>query len=675
VNSPSMLRLVSFSLLLCMALTMSSLPLSAQSLSAAEAGGLRDTVRLVQVFGAGPLTAVDLAGFDIVESADDRSSATVIAKSWDLAQLDARQLSYDILEEDLEAFYAARLATPEQLADMRAASAASGGSSISPDFGQGSMGGFFTFSEVVGVLDQLSAQYPSIMTAKQSIGQSLEGRDLWVVKVSDNPGVDENEPEVRFDALHHAREPQSMETQLYYLVWLLENYGSDPLATYLVDERETWFIPVVNPDGYEYNRANSPNGGGLWRKNRRDNVGSSFDGVDLNRNYGFQWGFDNLGSSPSASSDTYRGTGPASEPEVAAMTAFIAARDFQTALSMHCYSDLWLAPLGYIPSVPVNDNDYEEVGALATEVNGYAYGTASTLLYPANGVTIDTDHGVHGTMSWTPEIGGQFDGFWPQTNKIVPLAQENLEALQRTALAAGPYLRATGVLLQDEGDGDGIFEPGETVAVRIDGRNSGRGTSAVATASLGSPSGFVTFTTGSVPLSSWAGFSDIDNSATLLRFEIDANIPTGSPVSISVSLGELGLTETLTRSFNVNNDWALSGAGLAGLNGVPALSATGALVAGQPGALELSSAAPSAAAYLILGFTQLNGSFKGGVLVPSPDLILDSLTTDGSGELVLPFNWPNGVPASTQLWAQYWVTDVAATVGFAASNGLVGTAR
>ena len=102
--------------------------------------------------------------------------------------------------------------------------------------------------------------------------------------------------EVRLDSLHHSREPQGMQSSLWFLLYMLEEYGNDPLATYLVNEREIYFVPCVNPDGYEYNRQIAPGGGGLWRKNRRDNGNST--GVDLNRNYPFQWGFDNSGSSP-----------------------------------------------------------------------------------------------------------------------------------------------------------------------------------------------------------------------------------------------------------------------------------------------------------------------------------------------------------------------------------------
>src|SRR5262245_13539570 len=152
------------------------------------------------------------------------------------------------------------------------------------------MGGYYTLNELQSVLDQIRAAYPAIVTAKTSLGSSVEGRPLWMVKVSDNPASDEAEPEARFDALHHAREPESMQASLWFLLWLVESYGSDPLATYLVDHRELFFVPCVNPDGYVYNQSTDPGGGGLWRKNRRNLGGGDF-GVDLNRNYTYQWGY------------------------------------------------------------------------------------------------------------------------------------------------------------------------------------------------------------------------------------------------------------------------------------------------------------------------------------------------------------------------------------------------
>ena len=324
------------------------------------------------------LTALDLdvARLDLVAS-----RAEVIIEEDDLARLAASGLTYRVVQRDLAAFYAARLAGGGQ-----GPAAGTYGGWLSPPFGSGGMGGYYTLAEIGSVLDQMRASYPNLISAKQSLGTSIQGRDLWWVRISDNPDVDESEPEVRFDALHHAREPQGMQCNLWFMLYLLESYGSDPLATYLVDHREIYCVPCTNPDGYEYNRQQAPGGGGLWRKNRRNNGGGSW-GVDLNRNYPYQWGYDNNGSSGNPDSEVYRGTSAASEPEIAGMAAFFTARSFNTALSLHTYSNLWLSPWGFDTQYPANWNAYDEVGTLATEVNGYPHGPASIILYEANGVS------------------------------------------------------------------------------------------------------------------------------------------------------------------------------------------------------------------------------------------------------------------------------------------------
>jgi murein tripeptide amidase MpaA len=184
-----------------------------------------------------------------------------------------------------------------------------------------SMGGFRTLAEIETALDWLSENFPTVVSPKFSIGQSIEGRDLWAIRLSDNPAVYEpDEPTVWFDALHHAREPMSAEAVLRFAYTLAAQYGTDAGTTRLIDSRNIILLPCVNPDGYEYNRMQYPNGGGQWRKNRRDNGDGSF-GVDLNRNYSWQWGRDaRLPSSP-----IYQGSAPFSEPETAAIRDFFAA--------------------------------------------------------------------------------------------------------------------------------------------------------------------------------------------------------------------------------------------------------------------------------------------------------------------------------------------------------------
>ena len=461
--------------------------------------------------------------------------------------LESHGIPYDVVHEDLVSFYKSRLtANPS-------APRSAHGSWLSPPFGAGSMGGYWTYAEVVSVLDQITAAYPAITTDKFSIATSREGRDVWVVKVSDNPDVDENEPESRFDAVHHAREPESMQATLWFMLYLLEGYGTDPLATYLVDNREIWFIPVVNPDGYQYNYQIDSDGGGMWRKNRRYNGWGSY-GVDLNRNYSYLWGYNDSGSSPNRSSETYRGPSAASEPTVSGMESFIDSRQFITASSAHTYSDLFLYPWGYANLLTPHDAEFEELSEIATEVSGYVYGRCPQILYGANGTTIDYDYGEHQTLAWTVEIGGMLDGFWPPTHRIVPLAEENLWTFQTVALAAGPLIRETDRTTTEVGDGDGNFEAGESVEVRYFLRNSGMAapsTSVIVTLTSSSPD--ITITQGSVSLGTVGSFANGDNSSQPLTFDINAGVPDGTAVRLTTAIEYEGYSDASDFNFFVGS--------------------------------------------------------------------------------------------------------------------------
>lgn len=294
-------------------------------------------------------------------------------------------------------------------------------------FHAGSMGGSLTLSEVWDELDSMKFYFPDLITEKEIIGTSYEGRAMYMVKISDSPDTDEDEPEIEFDALHHAREPVSMMHLIYYMWWLLENYDSDPLAAYLVNEREIYFVPVVNPDGYYYNESTNPDGGGYWRKNRRDNGDGSF-GVDLNRNYGWEWGHDS-GSSPDSWSDVYRGTEAFSEPETAAMRDFFSAHQFTNAVSCHSSGDYFLHAWGYSEDDCEDIDWYSAFAERATRWSDYAYGNALTTVgYLASGTTPDYNYGETilkpKSMAFTPETGYSF---WPDPDDIPELCAIILE--------------------------------------------------------------------------------------------------------------------------------------------------------------------------------------------------------------------------------------------------------
>ena len=347
-----------------------------------------------------------------------------VISQYDLDKLILENIPYEVIHEDIEEFYKSRLIQNYS----------------SRDFNYGSMGGYYTFQEIEENIDELISLYPNIISEKISIGFSLEGRNIWALKVSDNPNINEGEPQALYTGLHHSREPMSYMNLFYFMHWLGENYASDLLAQHLVNNRELWFIPAINPDGLVYNQTIAPDGGGMQRKNTRDTCSSTPIGVDLNRNYGYLWGYDNDGSSPDGCSETYRGNSPFSEPETQAVRDFVNQHDFKINFNYHSYSDLLIYPFGYEyeNNAPQEDIDiFIEYGEDMVQYNGYTLGTGPDLLYPVNGDACDWMYGEANIFSYTPEIGGNSDGFWPPTQRILPLAQENLYPNQVLALNAG----------------------------------------------------------------------------------------------------------------------------------------------------------------------------------------------------------------------------------------------
>lgn len=357
----------------------------------------------------------------------DDNVITEISES-EVAVLKQNNINYTVLINDLAAFYENRIKQEYQNKVSMAGLCNDPTVKKPTRFHLGSMGGYFTFAEMQNILDSMALLYPSLISTKQSLSpKSVENRDIWWVKISDNPNVDESEPELLYDALHHAREAASLSQLIFYMWYLLENYATNPDVKFLVDNTEMFFVPCVNPDGYEYNRSTNPGGGGMWRKNRRNN-GSTF-GVDLNRNYGYFWGYDNIGSSPTSSSDTYRGPSGFSEPETQAIRNFCNARQFQTALNAHTYSNLLIYPWGYLPSFYTPDSlTFVNWSILMTETSRFLYGTGDqTVQYTTNG---DSDDWMYGEqiskpkiLAMTPEAGSSGDGFWPASSRIIDICK------------------------------------------------------------------------------------------------------------------------------------------------------------------------------------------------------------------------------------------------------------
>ncbi len=375
-------------------------------------------------------------------------------------QLSKNGISFNVVIEDMEKFSGSQLHR---------------GTMNALGFGEGSMGGYYTYAEVIQQLDSMHTLFPDFITQRESIGTSNEGRALWAVKISDNPNTNESiEPEVLYTALHHAREPEGLMVVMYYMWWLLENNESNNTANFLVHNRQMWFIPVVNPDGYVYNQTTNPDGGGFWRKNRRNNNDGTF-GVDLNRNYGpdYMWNSANNGSSTNSADDTYRGTAPFSEPEVAGIDHFMRAHVIKTALNYHTFGNYLVYPFGYLDQETRDSLLYREFAFDMTATNRYLLGTdQQTVRYGTRGTSDDYMYGdatKPQTFAMTPEVGPTF---WPPSTSILPLAEENLSANIHIALVAGmfPVLHHIEILDQNN---DGILMPGETFSLLGYVRNKG----------------------------------------------------------------------------------------------------------------------------------------------------------------------------------------------------------
>jgi hypothetical protein len=273
------------------------------------------------------------------------------------------------------------------------------------------------------------------------IGDSIEGRDILAIRMTQGArGLPLGKrPAVLYQATTHAREWISTEVGMRLLKWFIaERRAENPEVVELLETTELWFVPMVNPDGYQFTFDEER----LWRKNTRDNNGdgqiTAGDGVDLNRNYPEHWNYDEEGSSSQFASETYRGTAPLSEPEVAANAALIEdMADFKFAISYHSFGELLLYTQGWQTQTPSAD-DPIYVALTGTDddpaVEGFDPGVGADL-YTTNGEFTDWAHGEANVLAWTPELSGDGFGFvFPDDEEMV---QEEFEKNLQMALNVG----------------------------------------------------------------------------------------------------------------------------------------------------------------------------------------------------------------------------------------------
>jgi len=284
-------------------------------------------------------------------------------------------------------------------------------------------GTYHTLSEIEDYLKNVSESDDRVVM--ESLGRTIEGRDMWQLKI--NVGG-EKDKIVWFDFGIHAREWVTQATGVWGINYLLTQYGKDHSITKLLDTYEVRVMPVTNPDGYEYTHTNDR----MWRKNRNTNRDTCM-GVDLNRNFDDHFG--GVGTSDDKCSLTYRGTGPASEPETQNIqNAILEIADRTVALfSVHSYSQLWMYAYGWTSELPPDHEDldaFTKIGVdviAATHGKEFEYGPVSTTIYPAASITVDFAYTAGIVQSHTLELRpGPYaaNGFLLPEEEIIPAAEE-----------------------------------------------------------------------------------------------------------------------------------------------------------------------------------------------------------------------------------------------------------
>ncbi|GHC33938.1 hypothetical protein GCM10010348_71190 [Streptomyces anthocyanicus] len=408
--------------------------------------------------------------------------------------------------------------------------------------------GYHDYAETVAELDRIADAYPDL-ARKSVVGKSYEGRDIVALKISDNVGTDEDEPEVLFNANIHAREHLTTEQALYLADLFTSRHGSDTRVTNVVDSREIWIIPMLNPDGSEYDHATGSYRS--WRKNRQPNAGTSSVGTDLNRNFGYKWGCCN-GSSGSPSSDTYRGSDPFSATETRVLRDFVLSRriggeqQIKTHIDLHTYSELILWPFGYTYSdtdqgmTADQEATFRTIGQQMAATNGYTPQQSSDL-YITDGDSIDWMWGDQGIWSYVFEMypASAYPGFYPPDEVIPEQTARNKESVLTLAEYADCPYRAIGKQEQYCADA-----PAQDFSVSVDPSAGstdpgGSATVSVGTATTAGEAQRVSLTAGGLPEGATASFepeSLTSGESSRLTVTTTAGTPPGTyPVTVTAA--------------------------------------------------------------------------------------------------------------------------------------------
>ncbi|MBI4723095.1 MAG: T9SS type A sorting domain-containing protein [Candidatus Stahlbacteria bacterium] len=255
--------------------------------------------------------------------------------------------------------------------------------------------GYHTYDEVVNDMITVANTYPNI-TFLDTLGYSVGNRLILAMKISDNANLHENEPGIRFTGAHHGDEHISTEIVLYLIHYLTDNYSIDPYIQELVDSREIWLIPMVNPDGvFHSTRANA-------------------NGTDLNRDYGYMW----QGLSPA----------PFSQLETQAIRTNAIQNRFTLGFDYHSEAQIVNTLWDYTPIFTQDDTIIMHIGKEYADSMGY-WLVRGYYWYEVHGSCQDAMYGCEGILDYTIET--------PQPDTPTPVCESNRPAMLAMIKRAG----------------------------------------------------------------------------------------------------------------------------------------------------------------------------------------------------------------------------------------------
>ncbi len=467
-------RLVVVSGMLCMLVLVGGMRSDATPTTVQAAS--RPVVVRLKNLSPSDIRTLNRRGLDLLEMRDGSDlfalmsaaeHASLIAEGWD-ARLDMQQTSY-----------------------------------LQRDSRQAFQGGYRTVEETEQFLRDVADRYPDL-TRLVDFGDSwekvqyngVEGYDLLALHIT-NEAITGSKPVFFLMGGIHAREIVSTEVATRFISFLLESYGEDPQVSWLLNEHEIVVAPLTNPDGYKLVER-----GYLQRKNMNDSYGGACSvpptlsnqyGVDLNRNFSFNWG-SVVGPGANPCTQTFPGGSAASEPETQAIQDFLRslypdhpspgdttpapADTSGVFMTLHSYAELVLWPWGYSKDPAPNSVDLERLGKRLGDFNGY-YASQAISLYPTSGTTDDWVYATLGIAAYTFEIGpsdGSCGGFMPPYSCLDEAEgggfwERNLPALLYAAgVARAPYTLPAGPEVRDvRVISDTV---GYTMTALVDGRGS-----------------------------------------------------------------------------------------------------------------------------------------------------------------------------------------------------------